>query len=312
MSDKALCELIDPATRGNRSMAVRLWRSRELIFTLVKRDLKIRYKSSALGFLWSFGKPLLLMLVIAAVFSALIGIRAGHDLLPYPLHVLTGLLPWMFFAGALSDSLYSVIGNSNVVKKVWLPTEVFPASVVIGQLIHFALAMLILAVFIVAYALFGHLPADHGGGTLGWLVMPSWEILLLPFLVLLQSMFAFGLCLILASLNVFYRDMASITEIVLSAWFYITPIIYPANFARVALQQKGMEHLYWMYLCNPMTPITLAYRRIIYGNMFRGGPEVSDATLIMGLGISFISSVIVLWFGIRLYQRMSKRFADEL
>lgn len=295
-------------------MPARIWRSRELIFTLVKRDLKVRYKSSALGFLWSFGRPLFLMIVITAVFSTLVGIRAGHPLLPYPLHLLAALLPWMFFAGSTSESLFSILGNANVVKKVWLPGEVFPASTVIGQLIHFALALSVLAVFVLGYAVFGRIPHGHEGEgqALGMLMVPGWEIVLLPFLVALQTLFTFGICLILSALNVFYRDTSSIAEIVLSAWFYVTPIIYPANFARVELAEKGLTGVYWLYLCNPMTPIILAYRRILFGPIFRHAPEVSDDTILKGLCISLASTVFLLFLGMRLFQRMSRRFADEL
>lgn len=307
--------LRDPATRGSRSMGERLWRNRELVFTLVKRDLKIRYKSSALGFLWSFGRPLFLTLVIWAVFSQIVReIPSSHPYLPYALHILTGILPWMFLASALSESLYAIVGNGNVVKKVWLPTEVFPASNVLSHLIHLFLALIVLAIFMVAYAVFGRVPGEGGmaGQRLGMLVIPGWEIVLLPFLLLLHTLFIFGIALILASLNVFYRDMASITEIVLSAWFYLTPIIYPALFVRENLKDRDLDALYWLWLSNPMTPITLAYRRIFYGRLFRHGPEVSDRTLLVGLAISVASTVILLWLGARLFRHYSKRFADEL
>lgn len=305
-----LGELADPALRDHAPMGRRLWRSRDLIFTLVKRDLKIRYKSSSLGFLWSFGRPLFLMLVIWAVFSLMVRIPSSHPWLPFSLHLLTGLLPWMFFSSALSEALYSVIGNSNVVKKVWLPVEVFPASVVAGQLVHLILAGVPFAVFIAAYALFGHVPDNSG--RLGFLIVPSWELVLLPFVVLLQVLLVFGLALIVSSLNVFYRDMASITEILLTAWFYVTPVIYPAQLARETLKGHGLDPFYWIWLANPMTPVTLAYRRIIFGRLFEDAPEVSDATLLLGLGLATASTLLVLWVGIRLFERMSRRFADEL
>lgn len=304
----------DPALRGDQPLLKRLWLSRELIFTLVKRDLKVRYKSSAFGFLWSFGRPLLLMAVIAAVFSGLVRIPPGHPYLPYPLHILMGLIPWFFFSAALSESLYSIIGNENVVKKVWVPTEVFPASTVLGQLVHFFLAMLVLAFFIILFSIIGKYPegSQFAGQSLGLILYPSWEILLLPFLILLQTILVFGISLILSSLNVFFRDSASITEIMLSAWFYLTPIIYPANFARNELQDKGLEFLYWIYLLNPMAPISIGYRRIFFGRLFNEGPEVSDHTLMLSLGAATSTSLIILFIGIKLFRKMSTRFADEL
>lgn len=295
-------------------MPVRLWRSRELVFTLMKRDLKIRYKSSTLGFLWSFGRPLFLMLVIWGVFSLMVRIPSSHPWLPFSLHLLTGMLPWMFMAGAVSEALYSVIGNSNVVKKVWLPVEVFPASVVGGQLVHLVLASVPFSLFVLAYALFGHAPSGDGGeaARLGTSVLPNWEVLLIPLVVLLQTLLAFGLALIVASLNVFYRDMASITEIGLNAWFYLTPVIYPAQLARDTLKAHGLDFAYWLWLANPMTPITLAYRRLAFGHLFDGAPEVSDATLLLGLGVATATTGIILMIGIAMFGRMSRRFADEL
>jgi len=301
--------LADPSRRGGRTMPERLWRSREVVFTLVKRDLKVRYKSTALGFLWSFGRPLFLMIVIAAVFSVLGGIRASHPLLPYPLHVLTGLLPWFFFASSLHDAMFSIFANSNVVKKVWLPTEVFPAAAVVGQFVHFVLTLPVMALFIFGFALFSDGP---DGAAPGMLLAPDASILLLPLVVLLQALFTFAIALILSSLNVFFRDVASIADIMLSAWFYLTPIIYPANQIRELLQHHGGDGLYWLYLLNPMTPVVLAYRRLLYGRVFSGAPEVSDTTILMGLGTTFLTTCVLLLIGMKLFERLSRKFADEL
>jgi len=306
-------EMIDPSVRGNEPILVRLWKARELVFTLVKRDLKVRYKSSAFGFLWSFGKPFFLMLVIAAVFAGLVKIPPGHPFLPYPLHLLVSLLPWFYFSGACTDSLFSVIGNQNVVKKVWLPTEVFPSATVLGQLVHFFLAMVVLVFFILAFSLLWKVPSGpEQGQALGLYVLPSWEIILFPFLILLQTVLIFAISLILSSLNVFFRDVSSINEIVMSAWFYLTPIIYPANFAREQLEDKGLSFLYWIYLLNPMTPITIAYRRIFFGRLFGTAPEVSDETLLIGLGCTTVTTLLLLIIGLKVFRSCSRKFADEL
>jgi ABC-type polysaccharide/polyol phosphate export permease len=291
-------------------MGARLWAHRALLFTLVKRDLKIRYKSTALGFVWSFGKPLLLMLVIWAVFSVFVRIPSSHPWLPYPLHILTALLPWMFLSSSLNEALFAIRGNSGVIKKVWVPPEVFPVATVLSNLVHLVLANMALALIIVAYALLGHAPAT--GEPLGTMVLPGWEIIFLPVLVALQTLFILGVALVISSLNVFYHDVASITEIVLSAWFYLTPVIYASNFAREELEARGLSLVYWIYLCNPMTAITIGYRRVIYGQLFRHGPEVHDATLLKGLGVSALVTLLLLWAGATLFSRMSRRFADEL
>lgn len=311
MDDAALAPLVDPATRGSRHMPLRLWANRELVFTLVKRDLKIRYKSTALGFVWSFGRPLLLMLVIWAVFSVFVRIPSSHPWLPYPLHLLTALLPWLFLSGSLNEALSAIRGNSNVIKKVWIPPEVFPVATVLSNLVHLVLATGALAVFIVGYALLGKVPGTEQA--LGAAILPSWEILFLPFLVVFQTLFVLGLALVISSLNVFYHDVRSITEIVVTAWFYLTPIIYPSNFAREELEAKGLDIVYWIYLSNPMTAITIAYRRIFYGRLFGGGgAEVDDTTLLIGLGVSFCVTIALLLVGMKLFNRLSRRFADEL
>lgn len=310
----AAAPIPEPEQQRTGSVFLRLWSFRELVFTLVKRDLKIRYKTSTFGLFWSFGRPLFMMLVIAAVFSGLVKITSGHPMLPYQLHLLTALLPWFFFAGTCSDSLHSIIGNESVIKKIWMPPEVFPAAAVISQLIHFFLALMVLCVFIFGFALFWPVPEGHpyAGESVGWLVMPGWEILLLPVLILLQTLLVLGISLCLSSINVFFRDLGSITEIVLSAWFYLTPIIYPANFAREQLEDKGLAFLYWIYLLNPMTPLVIGYRRVFFGRLFRHAPEVSDQTLLLGLGCCAVTTVIVLLAGMVLYQRLGNRFADEL
>lgn len=274
--------------------------NRELILTLVKRDLKVRYKATTLGFLWSFGRPLLLMLIMWTVFTVIVPIKTD---IPYGLHLLTGVLAWMFFTGAIFESQVSILANSNVVKKIALPTAVFPTASVLSNLVHLLLALSVLAVFIVGYAF-----------VMGARILPGWEIVLLPLIVILQSAILLGLSLILSSLFVYYRDVGSISEIALSAWFYLTPIIYPMQVARERLKALGggSDILYYLYLCNPMTPIVVAYRRVLYGQYLRNAPEVADGTLLVGLGISAVWGVVLLGFGSWLFGRLSRRFADEL
>ncbi len=274
---------------------------RGLVFTLVKRDLKVRYKASALGFLWSFGRPLFLMLIMWAVFSRIVRIDEGMDI-PYALHLLTGLLPWMFLQGSLFDAQGTFLVNSNVVKKVSVPAAAFPAACVLSNLVHLVLAMFILFAFIAGYVFF----VDP-------LLVPGWEVVLLPSIILLQALMLFGVSLLVSALNVFYRDVGSITEITVTAWFYLTPVIYPVQMARQELTTiLASDLVYYMYLCNPMTPIIVAYRRVLYGNHLRHAPEVSDYTLMTSLAVSAAFTAIVLLLAVKLFSRLSKRFADEL
>lgn len=272
-----------------------LARHRELVFTLVKRDLKVRYKASALGFLWSFGRPLALMLILWVVFSHLIGLQTSHPSLPFPLQLLSGILPWMFLTGALFESQASILANESIVKKIAVPSVVFPAASVASNLVHFVLALGVLFVFIA----FSSVPF-------------GWEMVLLPAVILLQTALMLALALILSSLNVFYRDVGSISEIVITMWFYLTPIIYPLQVARERLRETG-DALYYLYLLNPMTPIVCAYRRVLYGSLLRsGGRELDDRTLLLSLGASAVFTAVLLVFAGMLFGRLSRRFADEL
>lgn len=281
-------------------MIATLLSHRELIFTLVKRDLKVRYKASTLGFLWSFGKPLFLMIVMWAVFSQIV--RAFNTEIPYALHLLTALLPWMYFQGAIQEAQVAIIINTNVVKKVSLPTEVFPVSAVLGNLVHFFLALSMLTIFIIGYTIFDPTLA------------PGWEIIFLPLIILLQTVMLVGVALLLSALNVTFRDVGSISEILLMAWFYFTPIIYPVQEARDHLKalSENSDIFYYIYLCNPMTPIIVAYRRVLYGNHLSKAPEVADSTLLLGLGLSTAFALLMVAIGAYIFRKMAPRFADEL
>lgn len=279
-------------------MMKELWKSRELIAALVKRDLKVRYKSSALGFLWSVAKPLLLMAVLFAVFSIIFRLQIRNPKLPYALHLLPGILAWTYLTGALFESLHSILANANLVKKVKLPAEVFPVSSILSNLIHFLLALLILFVFMLAFKM-----------------AFSWTILLLPLIILLQTLFLLGPALLISSLNVFYRDVASILEVIIMAWFYVTPIFYPYYYAEKELGSIMGGLFLKFYLLNPMAVIALAYRRALYSSALappENIPEISDATLLKYLFFSLIISIIMIIIGRLAFKKLSGKFADEL
>jgi len=275
-------------------MLATLWRSRALIWTLVKKDLKVRYKASALGFLWSFGRPLFLMLILWGVFSHIVRLYPSANRLPYALHLLGGLLPWMFFSGAISESIYSLLGHSNVIKKVALPTEVFPVATVLSQLIHFFLALIVLTFFMAAMK-----------------VWPDWRIVWLPVLVLGQTLFTVALALIVAGLHVYYRDVASLVEIFLSAWLYLSPIIYPVGLAEEKLMALGGFPLFALYLMNPMTAFTAGYRIALFGSAL-DPPEISAPVFQFSLACALLWSVVAWLIAAPLYRRLSRSFADEL
>jgi ABC-type polysaccharide/polyol phosphate export permease len=271
-----------------------LWRSRALLLTLVKKDLKVRYKASALGFLWSFGRPLLLMLILWGVFSHIVRIPLKTPGLPYSLHLLGGVLPWMFFSGAIGEAIHSLLGNSNVIKKVAVPTEVFPAACVFSHWVHFILALLVLTVFMLAAG-----------------VWPDAKILWLPILMLAQTLFMLGLALLLAGLHVFYRDVASLTEIGLTAWFYLTPVIYPLYMVETELGKLGQSEWFWVYLLNPMAGLVAGYRHVLFGAAMTPA-EISAPLFQFSVAYAFLAGIGLWLLAAPAYRKLSRSFADEL
>lgn len=309
--------------------AVNLYRNRELILRLVKRDLRVRYKSSVLGFLWSVAKPLLLVGIYAFVFDIVLQAPLGARGIPYSLHVMAGLLPWFYFAGAVSESMNVILGNANLIKKIRLPHEVFPVAAVLGNLIHFLLALPVLFAF------------------MAWAkIWPGWETLYLAPLIALETVLAVAFALFLSALNVFYRDIASAFEVIFTGWLYATPIIYslsmPAAVAKFGYAPAAAPALatvfgatpssafpqwvFQLYMLNPMTPITLAYRRILLYAQPPGGagpapaPEYAayagghdpDLWLLGRLGLCAVTVGILLFLSIRVFRHYSVRFADEV
>lgn len=275
-----------------------MWRSlyqgRELLINLVKRDLKSRYKSTVLGFFWSFAKPLLIMVILWVVFSRIVRIDLRDPNLPFTLHLLCAILPWMYVTNSLAEAMQSVVANSELIKKARLPLEVFPVSAVMSNLVHFLLAMVVLFGFIFAF-----------GGSL------SLWVFALPVVIVFQTFFLIGLALIVSSLFVFYRDVASILEVVLTGWFYVTPIIYPIYLASEKLPEMNMQWAFVLLMLNPMTPIILLYRWTLLSPEY-SQPELSPDLLLIYSGTSLIISIAVYITGRSIFNHYKRRFADEL
>lgn len=222
-----------------------LLRYRSLVLNLVVRDLKSRYKRSVLGFLWSLLNPLAMMLVFTVVFTVIMPSKIEN----YPIFLLCGLLPWNFFTGALMVSINSVAGNANLVKKVYFPREVLPISAVLASLVNFLLGLAVL--FVVLIFFHGHFSP--------WL----W---LLPLVILIQTCFTLGVALFLSAINVYYRDTLMIMDVVLLAWFFLTPVVYSNSILPPNYQVLGMnvDIQRLMYIVNPMASLIAAYRDLLY------------------------------------------------
>ncbi|MCL5256548.1 MAG: ABC transporter permease [Chloroflexi bacterium] len=259
---------------------VELFQYRELVKNLVIRDLKVRYKSSVLGFFWSLLNPLLMMVVFYVVFTVLM----PRGIPNFPLFILSALLPWNFFANSVTGSLRSIVDNANVIKKVNFPHEVLPISVVLANLVNFLLSLPILVILMIAF---------RAPFTL-WL-------LYLPVIIAIEVVFLVGLAITLSCLNVFFRDTQVIVEVMLMAWFFFTPIFY--RMEDLAQTWNGLDVRRLMYIANPMASITESFRLIFYS----GAPP--DPSFLFR---TFVTSCAVLAIGYLVFLRAGRSFVEEL
>src|SRR3972149_1798056 len=255
---------------------VELGRRHELLWHMTVRHLKGQYKQSVLGSAWAFVNPLSLMLTLSFVFSTIVGVRSPG--IPFPLFVLTGLLPWMFFSNGLSSATDSVAGASSLVTKVYFPREILPTAAILTKVVDLALGILILTGMMVYY---GH--------------APTWTIVWVPVLFLIQFLFTLGLSLPLAALNLYFHDVRYLVGVVLTLWFYLTPIIYPVDQV-----PPGYRILFDI---NPNSLLLNAYRRVVLMDLSPGADR-----LLLGLGIALATFVI----GYHLFKKMEPGFADKI
>jgi lipopolysaccharide transport system permease protein len=261
-----------------------LFRYRELLRNLVFSELKARYKNSVFGFFWSLLNPLGMMLVFTLVFGLL---TPNVTIEKYPLFLLCGLLPWNYFSTSVQGSLYSVVGNGNLIKKVYFPRAVLPVATVTSQLINFLLALIVLFVALIIFQ-----------GRSPWL----W---LLPFVILIQTVFTIGIALVLSTLNVFYRDTSMIMDVVMLAWFFLTPVFYSTGMLPASVTMMGFtfspERL--LYIFNPMASLINIYRDILYWG-YRTDLDFFIRTA--------VTAIVVFIFGFWFFYRYADRFGEEL
>jgi ABC-type polysaccharide/polyol phosphate export permease len=261
-----------------------LWRYRELVRNLVTRDLKARYKNSLLGVAWSWLNPLLTMAVFTFVFNFLAG---RSDLEDYHIFILCALLPWNFFNTSINIATSSIVGNSHLIKKVYFPREVLPLSTVLSNLVNFVIS---LPVFFIL-ALISGVPVT------------PW-VLLMPLVLFVQVTLMAGISLLLSTLNVFFRDVQMILGIMLTLWFFVTPIFYPISQVpqHATLLGVTFNAQSWLCILNPMAAIIVSYRNILY----RGEPVHGS------LPLTGVMAVVLLIVGYIVFQRFNPRFAEEV
>ena len=262
-----------------------LWGYRELVLNLVIRELKARYKNSILGFVWSLLNPIGMMLVFTLVFTVML---PNSSLERFPIFFLCGFLPWQYFTTATTSGMHSLVFNSNLVKKVYFPREVLPIASVFANLVNFLLALLVLfaALIITRTRL-------------------SPYIWLLPVVIFIQTCFVLGVAFFVSTLNVFYRDTGMIMEVLLQAWFFLTPIFYPIETLPPNLEVMGLtlDVRRLMYILNPMASLIASYRDLLYWG-YRTNIDFFLRTA--------VTSILVLLIGYWFFLRYSRRFGEEL
>jgi ABC-type polysaccharide/polyol phosphate export permease len=257
-----------------------LYRYRQLLAALTARDLKARYRGSILGFFWSLANPLLLLAVYTIVFTIFFPQQKINN---YPLFLFAGILPWTFFSAAVLESTNSISSNAGLIKKVMFPAEALPLVVVLSHLVHFALALPILFAALGIYAYFGYatIPAT---------------VVLVPFLMLLQTIFVAGIVMCVSSAAVLLRDLRDIIANLIQLGFFVTPIIYLID----GIQSRPLRALLRL---NPMTPFVVSYQDIlVFGHL----PGLSD-TLLM-IAYAFASMM----FGIFVFNRLRDTLAEAI
>jgi lipopolysaccharide transport system permease protein len=257
----------------------RLLRYRGLIQSLVARELKARYRGSALGFFWSFINPLLLLLIYTFVFAYVMPAKfEGID--PYALFLFCGILPWTWFSSSLAESSSVLISGGNLIKKVLFPAEILPIVTVLANMIHFILGLPILALFLIWY------DAPLSPGELVWF----------PVIVAVQLVLTLGFALILSALTVHFRDIRDILSNVLSLWFFATPIIYP--------WKDAPDFGKWFLNANPFTHLAISYQEVL----FFVGPFGHWKWLLTLGAFSILFFLFAYW----VFDRLRDTFAEEV
>ncbi|MDX1416117.1 MAG: ABC transporter permease [Candidatus Promineifilaceae bacterium] len=280
----------DGNDRGWRLKFAELFHYRYLLRNLVSRDLKARYKNSIFGILWSLLNPLAMMLVFTLLFTFM-----GNDSTrQYAIFVLVGLIPWNFFSGSMLGGTTAVTSNSSLIKKVYFPRELLPGSALLSNLVNFAIAFIVLIIFLYAFGI-------------GLTVHALW----VPAILITQLIFTLGLVFLLGALNVFYRDVLMILEVVMLAWFFLTPIFYSLEIFGDTATVLGItfnpaQVMRWI---NPMASIVDGYRTVLWGTYGSEGPVAMNPAYLLR---TFVTAVVILFLGYLVFSRLEHKFGEKL
>lgn len=255
---------------------INVWKYRELLLELVKREIKAKYKQSVLGYAWVILVPLIHLIVLTVVFSYLVRIPTGG--IPYQVFLFVALVPWMFTANAISAATSSPLINSSLITKIYLPREIFPLSAVFAKTVDLVLSVIILLIILAIFKI----PLQS-------------TLIFIPLIFVVQTLLILGVSFILSSINVFFRDVENILGIFLMVWMYLTPVIYPPELIP--------DYLMPFFNLNPMMGIVNAYRNVI----LHGVPPPATS-----FSYAVVFSLIVFFLGFIIYRKRSRYFADVI
>ena len=265
--------VIQPTKRWSILSFSDIWAYRELLFFLTWRDVKVRYKQTALGAAWAILQPLFMMLIFTIFFGRIAGVASAG--IPYPLFALAGLVPWTFFSNAITASGNSLVGSANLIITVYFPRLIVPAAAMLAGLVDFMLAFALLVILMVYYR-----------------VAITAQIVFLPVLILLTALFSLGVGTWMSALNVKYRDVRFALPFLIQLWLFVSSVILPST----SIPQKWR----WLLMLNPMSGIIEGYRAALFGLPFDWP----------ALGIASALTILVLLYAIYAFGRVERSFAD--
>jgi lipopolysaccharide transport system permease protein len=280
MSDEVL--FLRPTKGWSSLNLVDLWRYRELIYFLIWRDIKVRYKQTALGVAWAVLQPFLTMVVFTIFFGKLANMPS--DDVPYPIFSYTGLLPWTLFAKGISDAGRAMVSNRSMITKIYFPRMVIPTGAVFSGLVDFAIAFIVLIGMMIYY---NYAPRST------YHVELTAAVLTLPLFILLALVTTLGVGLWLSALNVNYRDVNYILPFLTQIWLFLTPVVYPSSMLSTKWQL--------VYALNPMAGVVNGFRWALLG---------IDNNFAITLAISTVVAILLLVSGLFYFRRMERTFAD--
>lgn len=281
--------------KGSGRSLAEVWAHRELLWLLVRREVKARYKDSSLGLVWSLARPLISLLIYYFAIGQILG--AARSTPDFAIFVFTGLTIWGLFSEIVSGGTGAILGNGGLVKKVYLPREIFPLSAVGGALFNFLVQLVVL---LIAIAILSHFSV-------------SIALLLAPLSMVMLVVFSTAIGLILSAVNVYLRDTQHFVEIAMLILFWASPIVYPFTFVHGALHTHPV--LEQVYLANPVTIAIIGTQRALWAGGLEGtGPEaqVWPDHLVLRIVITLAVSLVLLWLSQRAFSRLQGNFAQEI